>query len=68
MNQPATLSLEQQLQLRLIADRVLSMTQVEAQAALLEVYEQMLVKDTMYKEMLKQKWGIGDVPSLGGME
>ncbi|BAY12435.1 NblA/ycf18 family protein [Calothrix sp. NIES-2098] len=56
MNQPIKLSLEQEFSLRSFADQVQYMSQEQAQAFLLKLYEQMLIQETTYKELLKQEW------------
>jgi Phycobilisome degradation protein nblA len=56
MNQPIKLSLEQEFNLRSFADQVQYMTLEQAQAFLLKLYEQMLIQEITYKELLKQEW------------
>jgi hypothetical protein len=55
MNQP-NLSLEQEFNLRSFSDQVQSMSREQAQAFLLKLYEQMLIQETAYKELLKHEW------------
>ncbi|BAY25638.1 phycobilisome degradation protein NblA [Calothrix sp. NIES-2100] len=56
MNQPIKLSLEQEFSLRSFTDQVQYMSLEQAQAFLLKLYEQMLIQETAYKELLKQEW------------
>jgi Phycobilisome degradation protein nblA len=56
MNQPIKLSLEQEFNLRSFTDQVQYMSLEQAQAFLLKLYEQMLIQETTYKELLKQEW------------
>lgn len=58
MNQPAKLSLEQQFNLRSFETQVAHMSLEQAQDFLVQLYEQMLVKDSIYRHLLKQEWGI----------
>jgi hypothetical protein len=56
MNQPIKLSLEQEFNLRNFNDQVQHMSREQAQEFLLMLYEQMIVRETMYKEFLKHEW------------
>lgn len=58
MNQPANLSLEQQFNLRSFESQVSHMSLEQAQDFLVQLYEQMLVKDSIYRHLLKHQWGI----------
>ncbi|BAY63207.1 MULTISPECIES: NblA/ycf18 family protein [Nostocales] len=58
MNQPIKLSLEQEFSLRSFANQVQYMSLEQAQEFLLKLYEQMLIQETTYKELLKQEWEI----------
>lgn len=64
MNQPINLSLEQEFNLRSFADQVQSMSREQAQTFLLKLYEQMLIQETTYKELLKHEWRL-DSGALG---
>jgi hypothetical protein len=57
------LSLEQQFQLRSFMTQVKGMSREQAQEFLVRLYEQMIVRETIYKEILKNEWQIGN-PSL----
>jgi hypothetical protein len=56
MNQPNQLSLEQEFNIRAFADQVQQMSREESQEFLLMLYEQMMIKETIYKELLKSQW------------
>ncbi|KYC40872.1 phycobilisome degradation family protein [Scytonema hofmannii PCC 7110] len=58
MNQSVELSLEQQFNLRIFEDSVRQMSREQAQNFLIELHEHMMLKDNMYKTLLKQDWGI----------
>lgn len=52
------LSLEQQFNLRSFETQVQKMSQEQAQDFLVKLYEQMMLRETMYKNFLKHEWGI----------
>jgi hypothetical protein len=56
MNQPMTLSLEQEFSLRTFADQVQQMSREQAQELLLMLYQQMMIRETTYQELLKHEW------------
>lgn len=56
MNQPIELSLEQQFNIRSFADQVHHMSREQAQEFLLMLYQQMMMKEAMYLNFLKQEW------------
>ena len=56
MNQPIELSVEQQFNIRCFADQVQHMSREQAQEFLLMLYQQMMMKDTMYQHFLKHEW------------
>jgi preprotein translocase subunit Sec63 len=58
MNQPITLSLEQEFSLRTFADQVHQMSHEQAQEFLLMLYKQMIIRETTYQELLKHQWEI----------
>lgn len=62
MNQPSELSLEQQFSLQAFRSQVSQMSQDQAKDFLVKLYEQMMVRETLYKEFLKQQWGIAHNP------
>ncbi|MDJ0705151.1 MAG: NblA/ycf18 family protein [Leptolyngbyaceae cyanobacterium MO_188.B28] len=58
------LSLEQKFNLRSFETQVQKMSREQAQEFLIKLYEQMMVRETLYKKCIKQEWGIGDFPAL----
>lgn len=62
MSQPTKLSLEQQFSIRSFWIQVQEMSREEAQNSLIELYEQMIVRENMYNALLKYQWGLGDNP------
>lgn len=58
MPQPIELSLEQQFSLRSFESQVQQMSREQAQEFLVKLYEQMIVRENMYKEFLKHQWGL----------
>jgi Phycobilisome degradation protein nblA len=64
MNQPVELSLEQQFSLRSFETQVEKMSREQAQHFLIKLYEQMMLRETMYKHFLKHQWGIESAPNF----
>ena len=64
MNQPIKLSLEQQFSIRSFATQVQQMSHEQAQEFLVKLYEQMVVRETTYQELLKHQWGIDSGSTL----
>lgn len=58
MNQPAQLTLEQKFSLRSFETQVDRMSREQAQEFLVKLYEQMMLRESMYKHFIKQEWGI----------
>lgn len=56
--QPIELTLEQKFNLRSFETQVEKMSREQAQDFLVKLYEQQMVREAMYKDMLKQQWGI----------
>jgi len=54
------LSLEQQFALRSFESQVQQMSHEQAQSFLLLLYEQMLIRDALYRKLLKHEWRIDD--------
>lgn len=65
MNQPSKLSLEQEFNLRSFEDQVQYMSREQAQEFLVNLYRQMIMKETMYKQFLKHEWGLDSDPQVG---
>lgn len=62
MSHSIELSLEQKFNIRSFETQVQQMSHEQAQDCLIKLYEQMVVRETMYKEFLKHEWGIGSKP------
>lgn len=58
MNYPVELTLEQQFNIRSFATQVEQMSHEQAQDFLIKLYEQMVVREATYKELLKHQWGL----------
>lgn len=65
MSKPIELSLEQQFSIRSFETQVQKMSREQAQDFLVKLYEQMMMRETMYKEFLKHEWGLGPSPNFG---
>lgn len=57
MNQPIQLSLEQQFSIRSFETQVQQMSHEQAQDFLVKLYQQMVMREATYKELLKHQWG-----------
>jgi hypothetical protein len=55
---PIELSLEQKFNLRYFETQVQQMSHEQAQEFLVKLYEQMLVRENMYKDFIKHQWGL----------
>jgi hypothetical protein len=64
VDKPIELSLEQQFSLRSFQDQVANMSREQAQQFLIKLYEQMMLRETMYKHFLKHQWGIESGPQF----
>ena len=58
------LSLEQQFSIRSFQSQVDQMSREQAQDFLVKLYEQMMVRENMYKEFLKHEWGLAPNPQF----
>lgn len=58
MSQHSELSLEQQFNIRSFETQVEKMSREQAQEFLVKLYEQMMVRDNMYKTFIKHQWGL----------
>lgn len=56
MNHRIELSLEQEFSLRIFADQVQQMSGEQAKEFLLMLYQQMMMREKTYQELLKQEW------------
>ncbi|MEO0409661.1 MAG: NblA/ycf18 family protein [Cyanobacteria bacterium P01_A01_bin.135] len=64
MSQYNELSLEQQFNLRSFETQVSHMSREQAQEFLVKLYEQMMMRETMYKHFIKCEWGIESGPKF----
>lgn len=62
MSQPVELSLEQQFSIRSFETQVQQMSREQAQEFLVKLYEQMIMKENMYKAFIKHSWGLEPSP------
>lgn len=58
MNQPMKLSLEQQFSICSFSTQVQNMSHEQAKDFLVKLYEQMVVREATYQELLKHQWGL----------
>ena len=58
MSQPMKLTLEQQFTIRSFETQVQKMSREQAQEFLVQLYRQMMVKENMYKDFIKNQWGL----------
>ncbi len=61
MDRPIELTLEQRFSLRSFETQVKQMSREQAQEFLVKLYEQMMLRETMYKHFLKHQWGLEPV-------
>jgi ribosome recycling factor len=54
------LKIEQQFQIASFKQQVAQMSREDAQNLLVKLYEQMLVQEVTYKQLLKHQWGLTD--------
>ncbi|MGL5509222.1 MAG: NblA/ycf18 family protein [Microcoleaceae cyanobacterium] len=64
MDKPIELSLEKQFSIRSFQSQVERMNLEQAQDFLVELYEQMLMREVMYQEFVKHQWGLEAGPSF----
>jgi Phycobilisome degradation protein nblA len=57
MNTPFEFSLEQQFNLRAFSEQVKDLSREQAQDYLVDLYRQMIVKESLYKQIMKQQLG-----------
>lgn len=58
MSNSMGLSLEQQFNLRSFQTQVENMTREQATDFLIKLYEEMLCRENIYKDVLKHQWGL----------
>ena len=62
MNNSEQLSLEQEFHLRMFADQVRTLSPEQMQDLSIELYRQMIHKDNLYRDLLKDYWGVDSNP------
>ena len=62
MNQPVKLTLEQEFNLKVFAERVENLSPEQAKEFLVELNRQMMIRENLYRDLLKQYMGIGAAP------
>ena len=61
MSHSVELSLEQKFNIRSFETQVKNMSHQQAQEFLVELYEQMLLRDNMYQEFIKHQWNLDSI-------
>lgn len=64
MDNPVELTLEQQFSIRSFETQVQKMSREQAQDFLVKLYEQMVMRENMYKHFLKHQWGLEPGPQV----
>ncbi|NJL10563.1 MAG: NblA-related protein [Calothrix sp. SM1_7_51] len=64
MENPMELSLEQEFTIRSFATQVEQMSHEQAKDFLVKLYQQMVVREATYKELLKHQWGLDSGTTL----
>jgi outer membrane lipopolysaccharide assembly protein LptE/RlpB len=64
MDHSIELTLEQQFSLRSFETQVERMSREQAQDFLVKLYEQMMLRESMYKHFLKHQWGLDSAPQF----
>lgn len=59
MNDDHSLSLEQEFNQQLFANQVQNLSREQAQEILVQLHEQMMIRENLYQKILKDAWGIG---------
>ncbi|MUL38839.1 NblA/ycf18 family protein [Gloeocapsopsis dulcis] len=58
MDRPIELSLEQQFSIRSFETQVQDMSHEQAKDFLVKLYQQMVMREATYKQLLKHHWGL----------
>ena len=58
MSNQQHLSLEQEFNLKKVATQAKALTHQQAQELVVELQRQIMIKDNLYKQLIKQEWGI----------
>ena len=53
-----SLTIEQQFNLRKVADQTKALSQQQAQELIVELQRQLMIKDNLYQQIIKHEWGI----------
>lgn len=64
MSDPVKLSLEQEFNLNKFASQVKHLSPQQAKELLVELNRQMMVKDNLYRDILKKAWSIDSPPPM----
>lgn len=60
----SNLKMETQFQIASFKQQVAQMSRGQAQETLINLYEQMIVRDAIYQELLKFNWGLDSSPEI----
>ncbi len=58
-NQKQQMSLEQEFQLQSFARKVETISEEEAKELLVDLYKSSIVRENLFREIIKESWGIG---------
>lgn len=58
MSEQGKLTIEQEFNLRKVADQARALSQQQAQELIIELQRQMMIKDNIYKKLIKHEWRI----------
>lgn len=58
MSEQTSLTIEQEFHLRKIADQTRALSQQQAHELIVELQRQMMIKDNLFKQIIKHEWGI----------
>lgn len=58
IDRPVELTMEQQFALRSFSDQVNGMSEEQTKDFLVKLYEQMMIRETMYLSLIKREWNI----------
>ncbi len=64
MNHPIELSIEQKFGIKSFENQVNRMSPEQAKTMLVTLYEQNMVRETMYSHLLKKDWGLDGFPKV----
>lgn len=58
MSETVKLTIEQKFHLRKVADQTKALSQQQAQELIVELQRQLMMKDNLFKQMIKHEWGL----------